>query len=45
LAAALPRRNLTPEEAISLVRYIQRGNHKAKLSHYRQAVRARDGPQ
>ena len=47
LAAALPRRELTPEEALRLVRYTQLGNHRAKLSHYRRAARAsaRDGPE
>jgi hypothetical protein len=44
LAAALPRKQLTPTEAIDLVKHIQHGNHKAKRSHYRRAARARDGP-
>jgi hypothetical protein len=40
----LPRCGLTPEEAISLVRYIQRGNHKAKRSYYRHHNKRRDKP-
>ena len=44
LAAALPRRELTPEGALGIVRYIQLGNHKAKVSHYRRAAESRDGP-
>ena len=40
----MPRRELTPDEAIKLVRHIQHGNYKAKVSHYRKATRPRDGP-
>jgi hypothetical protein len=40
----LPRRGLTPEEAISLVGHLQRGNHKAKRSHYRHHPKRRDKP-
>ena len=36
LGAALPRKALTPDEAIELVEYMQHNNHKAKISHYRQ---------
>ncbi|MBL7223834.1 MAG: hypothetical protein ISS72_08275, partial [Candidatus Brocadiae bacterium] len=34
LAAVLPRRTLTPGQAIQVVRYIQHNNHKAKVPHY-----------
>ena len=35
LGAVLPRKALTPDDAIELVEYIQHNNHKAKQSHYR----------
>ena len=47
LAAALPRKQLTPTEAIALVQYIRHNNYKAKASHYRRRTpntRPRDGP-
>jgi hypothetical protein len=39
MAASLPRRRLTPAQAIRLVRCLQRNNHKAKLSHYKRRDR------
>jgi hypothetical protein len=44
LAAALPQRTLTPQEAIATIRYIQASNHKAKLSHYRHRLKRPDTP-
>ena len=44
LAAVLPRRELTPAEALALVRYVQQANHKAKVSHYRRHRKRRDKP-
>jgi hypothetical protein len=44
LAAASPRPNVSPEEAVELVGYIQESNHRAKASYYRRAAQPRDGP-
>ena len=45
LAATLPRKALTPDEAIEFVQYVQHNNHKAKVSHYRQrGAQLEDGP-
>jgi len=34
LGASLPRKTLTPDEALELIQYIQHNNYKAKCSHY-----------
>ena len=44
LATVLPRRDLKAAEAIATVRYVQHGNHKAKLSHSRRHTKRRDKP-
>lgn len=43
LAAVLPQKPLTPQEALERIQYTQRHNHAASLSHRQRILERLDG--